>query len=104
MARILSLWCFLLFLLRGNLTAQTNPSQTKGWLPPGESWFEFSHRVVNTGPSVRLIDDYFRGELIFGWWNPIYRGETWELDALMIPNFIYGGFHDRRIFLPAFSF
>ncbi|MDP3986458.1 MAG: hypothetical protein Q8P77_03480 [Candidatus Veblenbacteria bacterium] len=92
------------FLLGGNLTAQTNPSQNYGWLPPGESWFEFNHRVANTGPSARLIDDYFRGEFVFGWWKPIYKWETCELDALMIPYLMFGGFHDRRIFLPAFSF
>jgi len=86
------------------MLAQIKPTRPNGWLPPGESWFEFSHRLVNTGPSSPLIDRYYRGKFVFGWWKPLYRTTGWEIDLTMIPYFVYGGFHDRRIFLPAFSF
>ena len=104
MARLIAL-ILSLALFTSIMLAQTHkPTKPNGWLPPGESWFEFSHRLVNTGPSAPLIDRYYRGKFIFGWWKPIYRASDWEVDLCMIPYFVYGGFHERRIFLPAFSF
>ncbi|GEM_PF-4594232 len=85
-------------------TAQDETPAAIGWLPSGQSWFEFSHRVVNTGNAPALLDQYYRGKFVYGWWKPIWRGEHLSIELTMVPQFLYGGFFERRILLPAFNF
>lgn len=100
-----SLFCLLFLLTTTRLWPQNTSEPKYGWLPgSGISYAEFSHRIANVQFIDPLLDRIYRGRFVFHLEKQIYRSENFMAVLNLEPLLLFGGFHERRILIPAFSF